>query len=299
MKKMIVLLLVFMLVFSTLAIASAKKNTTSEPEVVTSNFYPMDDTHLVKRKPDRNVGYKYELQVRNTYGYRGSSNWAWDALIKFDLSSIPSNSVVISAKLNLYYYRWWDNNPKNRDLTIYKVTSDWDEETVTWNSQPTCRADPTDFATVPDQKNVWMTWDLTSDVQSIVNGDSNFGWEIKDETYWGKFNIPIIAFKSKEAAESELIPYLEITYEEPNPVNFAISIKDSIENMNLKNGLGNSLTAKMNNAIKGIEKGNYNSALNILDAFIREVESQRDKHLTSIQADLLLANAQILINSLG
>jgi hypothetical protein len=48
-----------------------------------------------------------------------------------------------------------------------------------------------------------MSWDLTSDVQQYVDHpETNFGWEIMDETMWGGGYVPATHFYSKEYTSS-------------------------------------------------------------------------------------------------
>jgi hypothetical protein len=61
-------------------------------------------------------------------------------LLKFDLSSIPAGSVIVSASLNLYA----DTNSTNGAMQgtadasyLLRVTSAWNANTVTWATQPT------------------------------------------------------------------------------------------------------------------------------------------------------------------
>ena len=54
-----------------------------------------------------------------------------------------------------------------------------------------------------------MIWDVSSDVQDFVDEtETNYGWKITDENYWGSVNIPVTSFHSKEYGS--FIPYLEI-----------------------------------------------------------------------------------------
>lgn len=64
-------------------------------------------------------------------------------------------------------------------------------------------------------------------------------------------------------------------------------------------GIVNSLDQKLENVKKQLEKGNTNSALGILQAFINEVEGQNGKHLTSEAYALLKYNAEYLVEKLG
>jgi hypothetical protein len=63
-------------------------------------------------------------------------------------------------------------------------------------------------------------------------------------------------------------------------------------------GILNSLDQKLDNGRKQLERGNNKSAKNILQAFINEVEAQKDKHLSSEAYALLKFNAEYLISKL-
>jgi len=63
-------------------------------------------------------------------------------------------------------------------------------------------------------------------------------------------------------------------------------------------GIANSFDQKLENARKQLQRGNNKAAKNILDAFLNEVEAQKDKHLTSEAYALLKYNAEYLISKL-
>ena len=75
-------------------------------------------------------------------------------------------------------------------------------------------------------------------------------------------------------------------------------IIEDIEDMNLPTGTENSLVSKLENAIKSIEKENYNAAVNQLNAFINHVKAQRGKKIPEAQADELIAAAQWIIDNI-
>jgi hypothetical protein len=184
----------------------------SHADVVDLN--PTDDAVIMMRSPDTNYGASVEMVVENRYGHPAHPpNWEKDALSQFDLSSIPDHSVIILARLHLYYYLWHDNDPVGRNLTCHSVTGSWIEETVTWNSRPTWSSQVTSSAVVPNSFG-WMDWDVTSDVQSVVNQElPNHGWVIMDEVPWNDFDIPWTQFYAKE--NGFLVPYLEVIFAPP------------------------------------------------------------------------------------
>jgi len=172
-------------------------------------YIPIDDTYVVEIQPYYNVGSVPYVAVRNS----GPGNdWEVNSLIRYDLSEIPSGTNIVSADLNLYYYTWDSNNPSGREYTMYRITSDWNEDTTTWNTRPDYHSEMTSSAYVPGITQTWMTWDVTDDAQDFINGvKENYGWQIMDEQYWGWVNIPCAKLRSKEYGN--YIPYLTIENE--------------------------------------------------------------------------------------
>lgn len=68
-----------------------------------------------------------------------------------------------------------------------------------------------------------------------------------------------------------------------------------IRRRGLHKGTENSLVSKVENAIKSLEKGNYNVAINQLQAFINEIEAQRGKKISEELAEMLIQYAQNVI----
>ncbi len=171
---------------------------------------PSDDATIFQNGPNSNSGESANMTIRNQFGGTNPYYWGRDGLVNFDINTLPANAEILSAKLNLYYHYYWDNNPAGRPLNCYRIAEPWEEMTVTWNTQPAYFPQPTATAIVPNTQGKWMTWDVTADVQDIVsNPDAvNYGWKITDEQYWGWADIPITYFYTKE--NDSLIPYLEI-----------------------------------------------------------------------------------------
>lgn len=151
------------------------------------------------------------MGIRNG-GY--GNYWAAQPVVKCDISSIPSNALIKSAKLYIYYYDYGDNNPAGRPLTIYRFNSDWDEDTITWNFRPANKAEATSSTNAPSSPGTWITWDVKNDVQDFVSEKAgNYGWIIKDETYWGGTGIPDMYCSQKEKGDGN-VPGLEVEFSE-------------------------------------------------------------------------------------
>jgi hypothetical protein len=95
---------------------------------------------------------------------------------------------------------------------LYRATSDWVEDAVTWNTRPSSDGTPTDVAIVPPSPGVWMQWDVAADVQDMVDGTiPNHGWKLSDETSWDDHDIPITNFRPRECGTRT--PRLIVSYQ--------------------------------------------------------------------------------------
>jgi hypothetical protein len=173
--------------------------TTNENTVL---LEPTDDATILENYPTSNTGTEDSITLRSISG------WKWEGLIKFNLSTIPSNVTVLFAALRLYYYKNWDGNPSGHQVNAYRITSDWEEENVTWNTRPSSATAPSSVAIMPATINNWVFWNLTSDVRLFYNSSNpNYGWRIIDVSGDNTCSY----FFSKEY--SEYHPLLIIGYE--------------------------------------------------------------------------------------
>ena len=73
----------------------------------------------------------------------------------------------------------------------------------------------------------------------------------------------------------------------------------TVQSMNLQQGITNSLDAKIQNAMDSLNAMNADQrsdAVNKLQAFVNSVEAQRNTKLTNEQADYLIMQAQNAMN---
>lgn len=123
------------------------------------------DTFLDQWNPTSVHGNELKMAVRS-YEVR-------HALIRFDLSSIPTNVLVHSARLELYVSERTNANPIS--VAAYRVNRVWSEDVATWITAttgvtwaiPGC-AGPSDREPSPvvtrtlSTTEAWYTWDITS-----------------------------------------------------------------------------------------------------------------------------------------
>ena len=82
------------------------------------------------------------------------------------------------------------------------------------------------------------------------------------------------------------------------PADGIEALIDQVIELDLPNGISNSLESKLKNAHKKLTDGNPNNdgaAINKLNAFINDVEAQRGNHIPEPDADMLIAGAEQII----
>ncbi|MBN2128068.1 MAG: hypothetical protein JW741_01170 [Sedimentisphaerales bacterium] len=92
-----------------------------------------------------------------------------------------------------------------------------------------------------------------------------------------------------------------MVYVGDTPADFVEDLAEAVEVLGLPKGTAGSLQAKLDAAKKKLEDDNENNdvaAVNALEAFINEVEAQRDKKIPGADADALIAIAQAIIDLL-
>ncbi|MCP4125349.1 MAG: DNRLRE domain-containing protein [Bacteroidetes bacterium] len=102
----------------------------------------------------------------NPVQYRG--------LLQFDLSSIESGSTILNAKLSLYYnpnsVHMQSSQSGSNACYLQRVISNWDQSTVTWNTQPSITT--TNQVTLPQSSSSTQDYpdiNVTQLVQDMVD----------------------------------------------------------------------------------------------------------------------------------
>ena len=142
-------------------------------------------------------------------------------IIRFALTSLPSNAVVVEAKLSLWAISQSNDNPAT--VGLYQLNRSWNANEVTWQqatteqtwNQPGANGVPSDRSDHPydvqevSQTAQWYEWDLTALVSSwLFDPASNDGLVLK------AFAEPrvLYAFASADYNNPEARPKLTIRY---------------------------------------------------------------------------------------
>ncbi len=118
--------------------------------------------------------------------------------------NLPQAATLDSAFLHIHVFQL---SGDDQTVNIHRVTADWAEMDVTWNSFAGSFNPNVEGTFVEDQIG-WFAIDVSAVVQDWMNGADNFGLLLKRPD----FEMPRTTFASKEWSDMTLHPYLEIIY---------------------------------------------------------------------------------------
>jgi len=117
----------------------------------------------------------------------GGTPYTVRGAIKFDLSSIPVNSTIISASLYLYSYPSPTLNGNfvnanfgtDNSMLVQQIISNWSPATTNWFNQPVTAAVNQIIVPATTQSVLDLNLDVMNIVSSMVNGNANYGFFLK------------------------------------------------------------------------------------------------------------------------
>lgn len=245
-------------------ICSAQQTLTLQPDALSGK-----DAMLHSLNSNININYGDDPEFLISAWTFSSIPAVTRSIIDFDFTQIPLNSVISNAKLSFYARDIDGGSGFHSDLSgandfiINRITSNWNESTVTWNTIPsisTVNQLPIIGTSIPKQD--YLDIDVTQLVKDIIADRNNsFGFmvSLQNENHYRRIN-----FCSSDHTNNSLHPKLVITYQAvasigeiktdknlfifPNPSNDNISIKGTSNYME-------STYAIIDNLGKEISKG--------------------------------------------
>lgn len=192
----------------------------ADGQVSNTTFQASKDSYISSYTVSTNYGTDVSLSA-GRFQIRLVGYHTRRSVVKYDLSSIPSNAIVVSAKLKLYQ-TGISGSPV---LYTGRILDSWGENTITWSNQPSYST--TDLLTSSSVVSGWHTVDVKSHVQKMIAGVyNNEGWIIynNDEVVNSVVNK---TFASRENSNSSLRPQLQVEYYLPIKVTEAAIIHTS------------------------------------------------------------------------
>lgn len=98
------------------------------PPTITADLIPVKDAFIREGVPRLNYGREQEMLAGSMAGGE-----VFKSLVQFDISSIPQNQKLKTAKLRLYVDQ---DRLEGEPILAYEVLKDWTEDGVTWASSP-------------------------------------------------------------------------------------------------------------------------------------------------------------------
>lgn len=173
--------------------------------VQTTVLVPDGDAYVCDCKPDST-----NPNGGPTHLYFGRYGSCLDrTLISWDVSAIPAGAAVGSAVMRLYCFGFF-GSPTGQP-SFHLIDEDWDELTVTLNTQPEYGEDPSVTASWPAAGS-WFEVDVTEFVQAWVDGSHPVEGIYCSST--GTTGTSVPGFWSKDSPDETLWPQLVVTWSE-------------------------------------------------------------------------------------
>ena len=129
----------------------------ADAATTTSTFGPVADAYVSASTPDTSYGATTQINA--------DGDPAKISYLRFDVSGLPSDSTVISAKLRLYVNNATSDGPGARN-----INTTWNENTVTWNTRPSID----ETAIVGDLGAITLGRWVEMDVTPMITGNGTF-----------------------------------------------------------------------------------------------------------------------------
>ncbi len=174
----------------------------------TLRFVAGADTTVLKGDPNTYFGAEQSMWT----GYDVCWNYQTArSLLGFNLTSIPAGATIDKATLHLVHNHTCHDGPSSRTITAYRIGTNWNTNTVTWNTQPS-QAGSYGQVVVTTGQFQWYSMDVTDLVRGWVNGSfPNLGVMLRGpESSSGQ--PAVIGFATLQYMQGEFAAVLEVTY---------------------------------------------------------------------------------------
>jgi RHS repeat-associated protein len=136
------------------------------------------------------------------------------SLVNIDLSNIPSNAIILSASLNL---KGATHSGIGLSLLTMRVTETWDENTVTWNNQPSTTVSGYITNPSPDDPNADCEIDITAFAKGWHTGQyTNYGLMLR---LYFEYPTKQLQYYSSDYSNATKHPTITIKYVIPETIN--------------------------------------------------------------------------------
>lgn len=256
-------------------------------------FLPIEATYISQLNPDSNFGPCKELFI----GQSAMPNDTFRTLLKFDISSIPLESIIVKATLRLFINVEETSLPQT--LYINRLLNSFSQNTISWNNTP--EYEPTPYSTLISDINMndyiyvnitdlvrgWYykaidnTGILLSTLESTSSFKRLFGFEDESVSLWptllieySKIKKQVENVKNIENTESaEVTNAMDISMEASNKDSSTISKNTST---------GKKVCSKSNYIKKATNKNTNNKKTSAKGAIYKKTSNKVITGATSL-----------------
>jgi len=186
-----------------------------------ANTENLDDAYVDENSPDSNYGTEDQFNMVWLEDVGRDSAF----YLKFNLSMLDESDTIYNGSLWIYSD---SNDDSNNALFSIVNDTNWNEETITWNNQPTAENRTFNRTFVYTTDNRWYNFSISGGniTNSIPDDAITFVlWVNSLNTGGGYYN-------SKEFATTSLRPYLNITYSSDNTPPYVSIAPENISTTN-------------------------------------------------------------------
>lgn len=171
------------------------------------------DATVDSNQPTVNFGSAPQLDLGKNFTYTPTfSVWFLRGHFQFDLTAVAGLGVPQRARL--FWYQASAGAAGCLPVDLFRVTTSWNENTVTWANKPSHEATPVASACIGDSfANGWKEFDVTGLVQGWLAGSyPNHGMVVRDPSESQAGAARPGYGHSRESASVALRPYLELDF---------------------------------------------------------------------------------------
>jgi hypothetical protein len=206
----------------TLTATNAEGSVSSSVPVSVLAIVPVDHTITIQPGPEGKDSYVNPHVVSllgngdsATLTIGSSTIEGFRAYLQFDLSSLPTEAVIMAADLKLYQFSGFGVSGFVFPAGLYRVTESWDEDLIKLNNRPDYASSPESTISVTMGDTGWLSWDITDLLQEWLDGSIvNYGVVIKAVNE-GIGSNSVDCYSSDYMTSTALRPKLEVTYYVP------------------------------------------------------------------------------------
>lgn len=165
---------------------------------------------------DGNYGLHNVIRAESWIWFNGERTDTIRSAIQFDISALPEDSRIDSAKLNLFFFsnKGYTKQEGQNHCYVERIIEEWKEDKINWVNQPRTTQRDRLLLDRSSSNTSDYSIDITDFVKFFIEKpDSNFGLMLKmkdEKEYRG------LTFASSDHTDKELRPELVIYFRKEN-----------------------------------------------------------------------------------